>query len=442
MRHLGALVLTVATAGLAQVPAADLEQQWVDPAGRGALFVGNGEVLPAGGFRAGVSLFYAHGALRPVGESALPALLTDRLGFQVFGAVGVLDWLQVAAVVPVVAAQSGAAALQLAPAGLGNPWLHAKVRLLGAQAPLTLAVDLGVGVPVGTAVAQGNGGPAFAPRVQAGWRFREWQLATELGLLLRAPVDFGGLGGGVGTVVGSQVFLGAAVSSLVATGPRGELSVRAFAPLSGGRAGVEAQLGVRWLVGPVELFALAGPGFGGEPTTPYVRATLGAAFANVPPTAPRCVEGTPYVVAHCPHLDVDGDGVPNGVDQAPLDAEDRDGFQDDDGAPDPDDDGDGVLDAVDRCPRLPGPAANAGCPDADADGDGVVDRLDACPDAAEDRDDFEDADGCPEPDNDGDGVLDGQDACPNQAGLPQERGCPAEDSDGDQVFDHEDAPRP
>jgi outer membrane protein OmpA-like peptidoglycan-associated protein len=64
--------------------------------------------------------------------------------------------------------------------------------------------------------------------------------------------------------------------------------------------------------------------------------------------------------------------------------QDKDGFQDADGCPDPDNDGDGVLDATDKCP----------------------DKL-------EDKDGFEDADGCPDPDNDGDGVLDAADKCPN-----------------------------
>ena len=45
-----------------------------------------------------------------------------------------------------------------------------------------------------------------------------------------------------------------------------------------------------------------------------------------------------------------------------------------------DTDGDGIPDAQDRCPTVPGPAANRGCPDTDRDGDGMVDRLDACPD--------------------------------------------------------------
>ena len=214
--------------------------------------------------------------------------------------------------------------------------------------------------------------------------------------------------------------------------------MRAFVPLSGGAVGVEGQVGLRWLTGPVELFASVGPGFGGQTSTPSVRAYLGAAFANTGLTQPPCREGTPYALEACPGLDRDGDGVLNGVDRAPLEPEDVDGFQDDDGAPDLDNDGDGVADGEDACRDVAGPVANKGCPDVDSDGDGLVDRLDRCPAQAEDKDDFEDADGCPEPDNDGDGLLDAKDACPNQPGIRQEKGCPAKDSDGDGVFDHED----
>ena len=49
----------------------------------------------------------------------------------------------------------------------------------------------------------------------------------------------------------------------------------------------------------------------------------------------------------------------------------------------------------------------------DGDSDGVVDRDDKCPTEAEDRDGFEDEDGCPEPDNDHDGIPDDDDECPD-----------------------------
>ncbi len=60
----------------------------------------------------------------------------------------------------------------------------------------------------------------------------------------------------------------------------------------------------------------------------------------------------------------------------------------------------------------------------DSDGDGVVDHDDGCPDDAEDKDGFHDDDGCPEPDNDQDGILDGDDECPELSGDADRRGCP------------------
>jgi OmpA-OmpF porin, OOP family len=99
--------------------------------------------------------------------------------------------------------------------------------------------------------------------------------------------------------------------------------------------------------------------------------------------------------------DRDGDGIPNDVDQCPDEPEDFDGFQDEDGCPDPDNDGDGIPDASDKCPNEP-----------------------------EDFDGFEDEDGCPDPDNDGDGVPDAQDQCPDQMethnGYQDDDGCPDE----------------
>lgn len=429
------LILAGAAWAQAPAPAADVEQVWLDPAGRGSLWVGNGQTLKALDFRAGASLFFTQGQLRSLGGGGL---MSSRLGVQVFGALGLTDWLELSASVPVAVYQEGVSALGLASAGMGNPWLTAKVSLWNDSAPLSAAVAVGLGLPLGTAVAQGNGGLEVMPRVQVGKVFADWQFGAELGFLYRRPVDFVAVSGHAGDVVGSQVYLAGAVTSVSSTGPRGELSARLFAPIAGGPVGVEALAGARWTVGSVELFGAVGPGFFGEPTTPSVRAYFGAAFANTPSTQPPCIEGTPYRLADCPELDVDHDGVKNGVDAAPEQAEDPDGFEDADGAPDPDNDGDGVLDADDGCPQKAGPVANHGCPDEDADGDGVVDRLDKCPRDAEDVDGFEDADGCPDADNDGDGLADAADACPLQAGIPQEKGCPAKDSDGDGVFDHED----
>jgi outer membrane protein OmpA-like peptidoglycan-associated protein len=121
------------------------------------------------------------------------------------------------------------------------------------------------------------------------------------------------------------------------------------------------------------------------------------------------VEPEPEPVPVPTETDRDGDGIEDIDDQCPDDPEDRDGFQDEDGCPDPDNDNDRVLDVDDRCPM-----------------------------DAEDLDGFEDTDGCPEADNDGDGVVDLEDRCPNVAGVIENRGCPDSDRDGDTVVDRRD----
>ena len=131
--------------------------------------------------------------------------------------------------------------------------------------------------------------------------------------------------------------------------------------------------------------------------------------------------------------DADGDGIPDADDKCPNKPEDIDGFEDEDGCPDPDNDGDGIVDDADQCPNKPenknGYQDRDGCPDADkdTDGDGILDMDDECPEKAEDKDGFEDEDGCPDPDNDGDGVADADDECPDELGLDDNAGCPPEE---------------
>ena len=76
-------------------------------------------------------------------------------------------------------------------------------------------------------------------------------------------------------------------------------------------------------------------------------------------------------------------------------------------------------------PAAPPPAAVG---DGDRDLDGIPDSRDLCPDLPEDKDGFEDEDGCPDPDNDKDGIPDAQDKCPNEPetfnGFEDEDGCP------------------
>jgi outer membrane protein OmpA-like peptidoglycan-associated protein len=81
-------------------------------------------------------------------------------------------------------------------------------------------------------------------------------------------------------------------------------------------------------------------------------------------------------------------------------------------------------------PAPPAEAPAAAGPIADEDGDGIADAEDRCPKEAEDKDGFEDTDGCPDPDNDRDGIADAADRCPLEAetlnGIDDKDGCPDE----------------
>ncbi len=132
--------------------------------------------------------------------------------------------------------------------------------------------------------------------------------------------------------------------------------------------------------------------------------------------------------------DSDGDGIPDDVDKCPNAPEDKDGFEDSDGCPDPDNDRDGIPDSIDKCPNEAetknGIDDDDGCPEKDEDGDGIIGSNDKCPNEAEDKDGFEDDDGCPDLDNDKDGIPDATDKCPNEPetknGYMDEDGCPDE----------------
>ncbi len=123
----------------------------------------------------------------------------------------------------------------------------------------------------------------------------------------------------------------------------------------------------------------------------------------------------------CPEADNDKDGVDDATDQCQDKGEDADGFEDTDGCPDDDNDKDGVVDASDACKDVFGVVGFKGCPDTDADS--VADADDECPKDAGKAD----ANGCP--DKDGDLVPDARDACPEAKandGIDPERsdGCP------------------
>jgi len=137
---------------------------------------------------------------------------------------------------------------------------------------------------------------------------------------------------------------------------------------------------VSWRLGTPDLRFVAAVGWR-QPWGKEKRGELRDLSQKPAPTADPAPAETPAAVV--PPPDRDKDGIPDEKDRAPDEAEDKDEFQDEDGAPDPDNDGDSVLDKEDLCPLAPvapGAAGVLGCPDPD--GDGFVTRSDLCPDEA------------------------------------------------------------
>lgn len=240
---------------------------------------------------------------------------------------------------------------------------------------------------------------------------------------------------------------------------RGALAVT---PKFGSQVQSPAALGLsaRYTPGAVSLIAGAEVPLDSALGVPAVRAILGIGWAprvhdvdgdGVPDELDQCTELAEDKDGFedsdgCPDFDNDDDGVPDDSDRCPAEKEDSDEFEDDDGCLDPDNDHDGVIDPVDACPKEAGAASadpkQNGCPERDRDVDGLPDSQDKCPTRPEDRDAFQDEDGCPDPDNDGDKVADGDDACPLVPGPersdPLLSGCPSPDHDGDTFDDQDD----
>lgn len=208
----------------------------------------------------------------------------------------------------------------------------------------------------------------------------------------------------------------------------------------------EIQAGVTWDAHPlVSIFGLGGVGIASGFGTPDWRAVVGVRAGLVSAPFDPCAQGNEDMDGFedddgCPDPDNDEDGIEDTVDECPNEAEDFDEFEDEDGCADFDNDEDGIADTVDSCPSEAetrnGFEDEDGCPDEepDPDGDGIIEG-DQCPAEAEDMDQIQDEDGCPELDADEDGVADEVDGCPLVAGPVENHGCPDTDGDGDTVVD-------
>jgi OmpA-OmpF porin, OOP family len=332
--------------------------------------------------------------------------------------------------------------------GLGNIGLHLKTRFLKtSQGP-----KIGVGV-IGSVylptVSQENrflGETKVMPQVvgildKEFGRKKELRVALNGGIRMRSSVSFTDNGDNGSPPTGQTITTGAEIpfglGVAYAISPQkfdvvGELFGALPIDDSENYAPLEAIGGAKLYLARNSFLSL-GAGRGLRPSkgaNPDFRAFIGIVFE--------------------PNIgDRDGDGIKDDVDNCPDGAEDLDGFEDDDGCPDPDNDRDGIDDVDDKCPDTPedldGFEDEDGCPDGDKDdrdGDGIKDDVDKCPEIPEDMDNFEDEDGCPDLDNDQDGILDADDLCPDvpedKDGFQDKDGCPDLDNDKDRIVDTDD----
>jgi outer membrane protein OmpA-like peptidoglycan-associated protein len=439
-------------------PAVELHQFHGSPFSDRTLRLDGTNVLPPWKVRVGLDADYAARPLVVTDAAAANrsyALVRQAAGLNLRLALGLGHRLEVAALVPVTAFQSGdtpAGATPPASGGLEAIRVGAKARLLGnGMSGASLGAVVLVAIPTGA-----GGGLVHETGVGG-----EGKLFGDL----RAGGVTASLGAGVRLRQATRLYdidlrnelVGAASADYrldTRTSFFGELAGAtplAHPAASAKQTPLELLLGGRQRFGALTIFGAAGPGLREGYGTPVLRLVAGASWSNAPldvdhdgiddetdrcPLVPEDRDGFDDGDG-CPDPDNDEDGVPDKKDKCPDAAEDKDGFEDDDGCPDLDNDRDGVPDATDRCPKEAetknGYKDDDGCPDrnmrlVDEDKDGVMDDVDKCPKEPEDKDGFEDDDGCPDPDNDKDGIPDAKDACPNEPetinNVKDEDGCP------------------
>ena len=379
----------------------------------------------------------------------------DRFDASLLFALGVSDRLELTLAAPVTLYQSGAGLAGIVNGGEALPRSAVRDFRFGLSLALlsrprvgeekgpALTARMEFGAPLGTRTAFTGGlGATAVPSLVFDWRLGRVLVAAEAVARVRPEVPVAGAT--IGTQIGGS--LGASVDVIRDRWLTVAAEAFALPTISAQRvdprdpdAAARPLVPAEWIASVSTARLLGGDlviSVGGGGPIPITSGAL---------TSPRY--RLDFALRYAPTgRDTDGDGIPDARDRCPNDPEDRDGFQDDDGCPDPDNDGDGIPDVRDRCrdaaEDFDGHEDDDGCPELDDDGDGVPDDKDKCRGEPEDRDGFKDDDGCPDPDNDGDGILDAKDRCPDDAedkdGFQDEDGCPELDNDRDGILDVED----
>lgn len=420
--------------------------------GTSILNVAKTDVLRHEHFSLGVLYHAADGLFRQRrfdgnGNASLVDLIGTSHKLELSAGIGLAGIADIGISIPVVLSQllapSADPSLTNGGPSIGDVRLDARVRLLRHEkaAGFGAGIIIGVILPAGrTEALTGDDSPRVHPRLVLDWRMREGGLtiATNLGVMVRPQrrvddhVSTSAFRWSVGAEsplgIADLRFLASVHGSVAMTETSSPSSLAPDSPPDVYVAPAEVDVALQYTLSQHDLVFTAGGGAGlnTDVGAPAWRVMLGIAW----------VRGD---------NDSDGDGVNSPADRCPGQPEDRDGFQDEDGCPDPDNDQDGIGDIDDKCPLVAGTIDRTqggnGCPE-DTDRDGITDADDQCPESREDKDGFQDDDGCPESDNDQDGIVDVDDKCPNDPedkdGFQDDDGCPESDNDQDGIRDVDD----
>jgi outer membrane protein OmpA-like peptidoglycan-associated protein len=321
-------------------------------------------------------------------------IVSDALGGELALSLGLTDRLELFAALPATLFQAGdERVLVMDKFGLSDARVGASAHLFGdgehgPQLGITAAARLPTGSPDAMA---GDGGIGGGGAALFGWYTSRVRAGLQVGGSYRPKRELGGFEAGseLSFVAGAEWRVKSRIGLL------GELDgawlvTQKFA--GGDGLPLEARIGARYdLLHNLTLGGGVGAGITGSPGTPLARAFVvldytprkkaasaphsgqgssdlnseGSTAAGEPAQVAAAPEAVPAIAFS--HDDRDRDTFPDGADFCPDEAEDMDGFEDDDGCPEPDNDADGKADERDKCPLEPETFNNVddddGCPD-------------------------------------------------------------------------------
>ncbi|MFK7984424.1 MAG: OmpA family protein [Sandaracinaceae bacterium] len=379
-------------------------------------------------FGARLDVDYAYQPLRVIGTPDEDILVDHQVSGQLGLALGLLDrfvgWVRLPVTFVMdgtgVAGDPVAQAVALGDVTLGARWVlfgeNEDEEVLGVALATEAALPTAEGADASQDLA-GEMGPSFAPELDVELRFAPVRIRAELGLRFREPARYQRL------PVGNELFWGAGVDVDIAPGVI-EASVEVFGatPLDDfarqRRSPIEALLGARVHPGAgLTVHAGVGAGLGNGYGAPRVRALLGVGWVSDFDVPSPVREADRAGREAADGQDEIGEGASDDHDASD---EPSDATRDDEAAPE-----DTRPAGTATAPSIDLDAAYA---NLDRDGDRIVDAHDRCPLDREDYDEIQDDDGCPEEDADEDRVADVSDMCPLTPGVANDdascHGCP------------------